>query len=79
MYIFYCSIAAADLLQDSVSADLAMVDLPDRHFVIVDSVGQHFICCVSVIDLDPKRFDKIPFYLAEDRAVVDSYSKLASL
>jgi len=59
--------------------DLALVDLPDRHFVTVDSVGQNFICCVSVIDLDPKSFDKIPYYLTEDKAVVNSYSQHASL
>jgi len=58
---------------------MAALDLPDRHFVIVDSVGQYFVCCVSIVDLDPKRFDKIPFYLTEDKTVVNSYNELASL
>jgi len=53
-------------------------ELPGRHFVVVDSVGQHFVCCVTVIDLDYKSFDKIPFYLTEDRTVVNSYSKLSA-
>lgn len=76
-------IAAADLLDDRVckkpSPDLVLVDLPDRHFVIVDSTGQYFVCCVSIIDLDPKRFDKIPYYLTEEQMVVKSYSKHVSL
>jgi len=50
-----------------------LLRLPDQHFVIVDSVGDYFVCCVSVIDLDPKRFDKIPFYLTEEKAVLASY------
>lgn len=76
-------IVVTDMLKDCVgkkhSPDLAQLDLPDRHFVIVDSAGQYFICCVSIIDLDPKRFDKIPFYLTEDKAVVNSYSKHGSV
>ena len=58
--------------------DLALLNLPDRHFVVTDSAGQYFVCCVSVIDLDPKRFDKIPFYLTEDKAVSSSYSEHVS-
>lgn len=42
-------------------------------------MGQYFVCCVSIVDLDPKRFDKIPFYLMEEKAVVNSYCELASL
>lgn len=68
--------AAADLLDGKKSPpDLSQLDLPDRHFVVVDSAGQYFVCCVSVIDLDPKRFDKIPFYLTEEKAVMNSYSE----
>jgi len=72
-------IVATDLLKDCVGKkqlpDSALLDLADRHFVIVDSMGQSFVCCVSIIDLDPKRFDKIPYYLTEDKAVLNSYSK----
>ena len=77
------SIVITGLLKDSISKkqppDLALLDLPDRHFVVIDSAGQYSVCCVSVIDLDPKRFDRIPFYLTEDRAVSSSYGERASL
>jgi inositol-pentakisphosphate 2-kinase len=54
---------------------------PDRHFQLDDFYhrGSHFICCVSIIDLDPKPFEKIPFYLKEDRQVVDFYVKHVTL
>ena len=78
--ILHGLIVAVDPLKDCVGSklppDLAQLNLPDRHFVVVDSAGQYYICCVSIIDLDPKRFDKIPFYLTEEQTVVNSYSKL---
>jgi len=71
-------IVADQCINRDQSKALSCLALPDRHFIVVDSAGQHFVCCVSVIDLDPKRFDKIPFYLAEDQAVSKSYHECTS-
>ena len=49
-----------------------------RQFVVADRRGQQFICRLSIIDLDPKSFDKIPFYLQEDMDVIDHYTDVVN-
>ena len=56
------------------SADLCTsTGVPARHFIVTIPSGQRFICCVTTIDLDPKQFNKIPFYHEEDESVVKHY------
>ena len=42
-------------------------------FRIHDDYGRQFVCRVSIIDLDPKSFDKILFYSEEDNKVVSKF------
>ena len=48
-------------------------EVAPRHFTVTNQTGQKFVCCVTIVDLDPKRFDKIPFYRDEDDLVVQNY------
>ena len=47
-------------------------------FMIEDHHSKKHVAVVGVIDLDPKRFNKIPQYMSEDEAVVNSYLKYHS-
>lgn len=42
-------------------------------FLIQDQQGTNYKAVVAVIDLDPKRFDKIPQYMVEDEEIVNCY------
>lgn len=43
---------------------------PARTFFITSDVGNRYLCCVTIIDLDPKSFNKIPAYVEEEKNVV---------
>jgi len=52
--------------------------LPARTFFVTSALGVKHLCCVSVIDLDSKSFDKVPFYIDEDKSVVDCFLSQSS-
>lgn len=43
---------------------------PARTFFITSDIGNRYLCCVTIIDLDPKSFNKIPAYIEEEKNVV---------
>lgn len=68
-----CSIFIS--VQEADSNVALQEPLPARTFSVTSALGVKHLCCISVIDLDPKSFNKVPRYIDEEKSVVDCFLK----
>lgn len=59
-----------------VSSGGSSVAAQDKVFKVSDSLGNTYVCCVAIIDLDPKPFSKMRQYLASEKELQDLYEGL---